>query len=130
MPDLAWKVYRSCAQSSSSPEFARVATEVSDLHVALRTTREMLESDTFSMDYRSKIHELAKCCYEALQDLLYVIDDYKAIPSKNRRSWDRMGFESNKLPGVRERLQSNISLVNELNTTLSRCVIQIVSSLD
>ncbi|CZR59520.1 uncharacterized protein PAC_09412 [Phialocephala subalpina] len=119
VPDLAWTVYRSCIQSPSSPEFARVAADVSYLHSALRMTHEMVEGDTFSKDYRSQIREISGSCFEALQDLQCAIDDFKALPSHSQNSWSRMGFESRKFANIEERLKSTTSMVTELNQALS-----------
>ncbi|KAF4626981.1 hypothetical protein G7Y89_g11176 [Cudoniella acicularis] len=119
VPDLAWTVYRSCIQSPSSPEFTRVAADVSYLHSSLRMTHEMVEGDTFSKDYSSQIREISGSCFEALQDLQCAIHDFKALPSHSQNSWSRMGFESRQFPNIEERLKSTTSMVTELNRALS-----------
>jgi hypothetical protein len=93
-------------------------------------TLEALESDTFSKDCRSQIRELSRNCFEVLRDLLCVVDDFKALPINSQRSWGRMGFESNKLPDIEERLRSITPMVSELNQTLSRYIVHITSRFD
>jgi hypothetical protein len=120
VPELAWKVFRSCEQSSS--DFKGLASEVSELHIALRLTREMLETDTFSMDYRPKIHEISEDAYEVLQEIQSMMEKYEAFGVKSQKTWDRMGFGLDKLSELRTQLQADVARVNEFNAILARFV--------
>jgi hypothetical protein len=88
-------------------------------------TREMLEGDTFSKDHSVQVRSISCSCFEALQDLQNAIDKFKAMPKYSQTSWNRIGFEFSNFAEIEKRLQSTISMVTDLNQTLSRCNIHV-----
>lgn len=123
VPDLAWQLYRSC-ERSSSPAFTEVAPDVSNLYIGLRGLQDRLETDTYSVDDRGEIQLLFRNSCETLQHLESVLARYQRMPLRDRAHWGNSQSYGNffGIQQLRSDLQSNVSMVGELNRSLSRFV--------
>lgn len=130
VPDLAWQLYRSC-ERSPSPAFVEVAPDVSSLYIGLRGLQERLETDTYSADDRGEIQLLFRKSCETLQRLESILTRYQRTPLRGRAHWGNSHSYENfyGIQQLRSDLQLNVSMVGELNQSLSRSVLYCIALL-
>ncbi|TVY78484.1 hypothetical protein LSUE1_G005133 [Lachnellula suecica] len=112
---LAWTVYKSCKEAPES--FANISTEVLSLHLVLKEVEELL-SEELDLDPHLPASKLASLttitggCQDVLRDLEAVTKKYESLSSKSKWTWDRMKWGSNNISELRQRLTSNIVILN------------------
>ncbi|PGH02850.1 hypothetical protein AJ80_08800 [Polytolypa hystricis UAMH7299] len=130
VPELAWEVYRLCERASSSA-LAEIASDVSNLHVALRTIKDRLETDTYSTDYRYRVENLLSDCCQTLQGLASVVKSHGAVSFRARQHLIHSSPDIYGLKQWRAKLASNLSTTERLNQDLtSRSMNDLVTRLD
>lgn len=122
VPELAWHVYRLCEQSSLDL-FAETAVDVSRLYIGLRSLKDRPQTDTFSANRTEEIRHFLNDSVQTLQGLESAIGVYQSTSSNLQAHWNNPNNERfYGLEQLKSNLESNVSKVDALNRSLSKCV--------
>ena len=106
---LAWTVYKGCRDAPGS--FNNISQEVLSLHAVLKEVEECLSSQPLSTDRQSHLKDVTGGCGSVLKDLQALVDKYRTLDTKSKRTWDRVGFASENTAELRSRLTANTGLL-------------------
>ncbi|KAE8447621.1 hypothetical protein EG329_010592 [Mollisiaceae sp. DMI_Dod_QoI] len=107
---LAWTVYKGCKEAPES--FANISAEVLSLHAVLKEVEEVLSDQPPSATRQNSLAAITQGCQDVLRDLQALTKKYESLGSKSKMTWDRMRWGANDIAGLRQRLTSNILLLN------------------
>lgn len=106
---FAWKIYKACKDAPES--FKNVSQEVSSLHLVLKELEETFLDATWSLAQQSRLEIVGNGCRAVLEDLQCILDRYNSLGTKTKLTWDRLGWGSQDIAGLRSRLISNTVLL-------------------
>lgn len=106
---LAWSIYKACKDAPDS--FKNITQEVVSLHVVLKELEETYSDATLSAPHQSHLEIVGDGCRAVLNDLQCILDKYKSLGTKTKRTWDRLGWGSKDIAELRSRLISNTVLL-------------------
>lgn len=109
---LAWRVYKSCKDAPDG--FKNVSQEVLSLHAVLKEVEETFSQATLSAAQQSRHRTVGNGCRSVLEDLQGILDKYKSLGTKTKRTWDRLAWCSNDIAELRSRLISNTVLLTTI----------------
>lgn len=118
---LAWRTYKSCKDSSDN--FNSISSEVASLHIVLKEVEESLSGQTLSGSQETQLRTLGNGCNDVLNDLNMLVEKYNSFGTNSQRTWDRVKWGREDIQSIRERLISNITMLNTFNAILTKCVI-------
>ncbi|MCJ1469996.1 hypothetical protein MMC07_008641 [Pseudocyphellaria aurata] len=112
---LAWKIYKACKDAPDS--FKNISQEVSSLSMVLKEVEEALSDSGLSAPQQSCLESVGNGCRVVLEDLQSSLDRYNSLGTKNKRTWDRLGWGSRDIAEFRSRLISNTVMLTTLVNT-------------
>ena len=110
---LCWKVYKKCKDSPG--DYAELSTEVGALHNVIKETEELLAQQGLTAEQKVKLTTCRQGCEDVLKDLDGLLVKYESLGTNLRRTFDRMGFGTYDMNGIRLRLISNVSMLDAFN---------------
>ena len=113
--EICWKVYKKCSESPGV--YKQLAGEVSSLHSVLKETEELVGQQTLSKRQRDRLLPCQESCDKLLKELDVMISKYESLGTKSQRVFDRMGMANQDVPEIRQRLITNVSLLNAFIST-------------
>ena len=117
---IAWNVYKACRDAPGS--FKNISQEVLSLHAVLKEVEECLTGQSLSTSRQSRLKVVTDGCGSILQELQALVDKYRTLDTRSRRTLDRVGFASEDIADLRSRLISNTGLLTAyLGYVLSEC---------
>ncbi|MCJ1272192.1 hypothetical protein MMC22_012100 [Lobaria immixta] len=122
---LAWKIYKVCKDAPES--FKNIAQEVLSLHAVLKELEETYSDANFSAAQQSRLRIVGDGCRAVLEDLQGLVDRYKSLDTKTKRTWDRLAWGSEDIAELRSRLISNTGL---LTTFINASQVTVQKKLD
>lgn len=119
IPTLCWKIYRACKDAPE--EYQNLSTEVGSLELLLRESKELAERDSarWTESQVERLLGIHKACEVVLNEMEEIIEYYKSLGSKSKRTWDRMKWGLDKVDGIRVRLTSNTTLLSAFITSIT-----------
>ena len=121
LSQLCWTVYKKCKESLES--YKELVCEVGALHNVIKETEELLSQQQLSVEQSVKLKMSIRGCQEVLQDLIQLLAKYDSLGTKAQRTFDRIGFATKDMPGIRSRLISNVMLLDAFNNVYARFLI-------
>ena len=106
---LAWTAYKGCRDAPGS--FKNISQEVLSLHAVLKEVEECLSGQSLSISRQSRLKVVTDGCGSVLRDLQALVDKYRTLDTKSKRTWDRVGFASENTSELRSRLTANTGLL-------------------
>ena len=107
---LSWKVYKKCKESSGS--YAELSSEVLALNAVVKETEELLSHQDLTPKQRVILTTCRQGCEDVLKDLEELLIKYESLGTKSQRTFDRVGFGTHDINGLRLRLISNVSMLD------------------
>jgi hypothetical protein len=133
--NLAFNLYRQCRQCSK--EFIALSNEgelgiscllsnrrlisiVASLRLVVDDVRVTIKESGLNESRTEEILHLGQGCLDCLIDLEALLRKYQSLGTRSKRTWDRLGWEREKIADIRQRLISNTGLLTSFNTSLAR----------
>ena len=110
---LCWKLYKKCKDSPGN--YKQLTSEVGALHNVMKETEELLSQQNLSVQQKEKLRVATAGCEDVLQDLDELLAKYGSMGTKSQRTFDRLGFGTEDIDGIRTRLISNVTLLDAFN---------------
>lgn len=110
---LCWKVYKKCKDSAGN--YAELSSEVGALHNVIKETEELLSQQGLTKDQGVKLATCRQGCEDVLKDLDRLLIKYQSLGTKSQRTFDRVGFGTHDMNGIRLKLISNVSMLDAFN---------------
>lgn len=110
---LCWKLYKKCKDSPGN--YKQLTSEVGALHNVIKETEELLSQQNLNVRQKEKLRVATVGCGEVLQDLDHLLAKYGSMGTKSQRTFDRLGFGTENIDGIRTRLISNVTLLDAFN---------------
>ena len=117
---LCWTVYKKCKESLEN--YKELVCEVGALHNVIKETEELLSQQQLSKEQSAKLDMSRHGCQEVLQDLSALLARYDSLGTKTQRTFDRIGFATKDVNGIRNRLISNVTLLDAFNNVYAKVV--------
>ena len=113
--ELCWRVYKRC--KASPGVYAQLTGEVSSLHSVLKETEELVRQQTLSKRQRDRLLPCQKGCETVLGELDDLLTKYESLGTKSQRVFDRIGMANQDANDIRQRLISNVTMLNAFIST-------------
>ena len=113
--EICWKVYKRCSESPGV--YKQLAGEVSSLNSVLKETEELVRQQTLSKRQRDRLLPCQESCLTLLKELDDLITRYESLGTKSQRVFDRMGMANQDVHDIRQRLITNVSMLNAFIST-------------
>ena len=110
---LCWKVYKKCKESPGN--FAQLSAEVSSLQAVIKETEELVSEQSFSPEQVTRLSQLRQGCEAVLNDLEKSLVKYESLGTRSQRALDRFAFGMEDMKDMRERITSNILMLDAFN---------------
>ena len=136
---LVWNIYK--VYESAPEQFRSFSKEILSLHIVIRKVEDQLGisgsngtasgsrsggAASVSVDLSTKDENDLKILYDGLKDIVKELSDllqkYQHLASNPTISFDRFKWGKEDLVGLREKIQSNITLLTAFNATLAKYV--------
>ncbi|KAL9115515.1 MAG: hypothetical protein Q9227_000836 [Pyrenula ochraceoflavens] len=115
---LAFKLFRKCRDSPK--DFANLSSEVANLQVIVDDVRLTIREQQLDEAKTQEILSLGQGCLDCLLELEALLRRYHSLGTKSKRTFDRIGFEKDKVGEIRQRVISNAALLNAFQNSLTR----------
>ena len=106
---IAWNVYKACRDAPGS--FKNISQEVLSLHAVLKEVEDCLTGQPLSTSRQAHLKVVTDSCGSVLQELQALVDKYRTLDTKSKRTWDKVGFASEDIVDLRSRLTANTGLL-------------------
>lgn len=110
---LSWKVYKKCKESPGS--YVELSNEVGALHNVMKEIEELFSQQDLTPQQENRLLACQRGCEDVLNDLDRLLVKYESLGTNSRRTFDRMGFAAQDMTGIREKLISNVSMLDAFN---------------
>ncbi|KAF7116945.1 hypothetical protein CNMCM5793_005575 [Aspergillus hiratsukae] len=103
-------------------QFKALSDEVRNLTIVMNDVQIDLSSNSLSNEQQKELQEIAASCRNVLTGIKKTIERYSAInaPHSFKRVWKRLKWEPDDVRDLRNRLCSNIGLLNAINVRITR----------
>ncbi|RHZ64367.1 hypothetical protein CDV55_104908 [Aspergillus turcosus] len=103
-------------------QFKALSDEVRNLTIVMNDVQIDLSSNSLSDEQEKELQEIASSCRNVLAGIEKTIERYSAInaPHSFKRVWKRLKWEPDDVRDLRNRLCSNIGLLNAINVRITR----------
>jgi chromosome segregation ATPase len=119
IPTLAWKIYRTCKESSD--EFKRIATQLQALHAALLETQEQLDEGVeLTRTRKDRLEKLKTSIVGALTELQALLDQYESMSTPAQRAWDKLRWGMEDVSSIRTRIIAATTELQVLNQLIHK----------
>ncbi|KAL9621268.1 MAG: hypothetical protein Q9160_004289 [Pyrenula sp. 1 TL-2023] len=115
---LAFKLYRKCRESPR--DFANLTSEVANLQVVIDDVRLTIREEQLDQERTEEILHLGQSCYDCLLELEALLRRYHSLGTRSKRTFDRIGFERDRVNEIRQRVIANTGLLNAFTSSLTR----------
>lgn len=122
---LCWRVYKRCKESPGN--YAQLSTEVGALQNVLKETEELLSQQELTTAQQARLATCRQGCEEVLRDLNGILEKYQSLGTKSQRTFDRLGFGTQDVNGIRLRLNLNVSMLDAFNNAYVRFTLPLPS---
>ncbi|KAL8968214.1 MAG: hypothetical protein Q9183_002570 [Haloplaca sp. 2 TL-2023] len=119
---LSWKIYKRCKESAGV--YAELTGEVNSLRSVLQETEELLSAQNLTSQQKRRLLPVRQGCESVLKDLDAVLAKYESLATSTRRGYDRMGIALQDVTSIRQRLTSNVVLLDAFNNSSSQAKLQ------
>jgi hypothetical protein len=107
--ELAWRVYRSCRDSSS--DFAELSSEIESMNTVITEIKEQYLHRGLSEQARNRTQQLLRGCESVLRDVESRLANFESLGSNKKRLRDRIKFAAEAVGELRIRLVVQASLL-------------------
>ena len=107
---LCWKTYKRCKDSTGI--YAELSGEVSGLFAVIKETEELLGQQELTEAQKGRLLSHQKSCEKLLEDLNALLSKYQSLGTKSQRTFDRLRFGSQDLSGIRQRMITNVTILD------------------
>ncbi|KAL8969386.1 MAG: hypothetical protein Q9183_002019 [Haloplaca sp. 2 TL-2023] len=107
---LSWKIYKRCKDSAGV--YVELTGEVNSLRSVLQETEELLSAQDLTSRQKKRLLPVRQGCQSVLQDLDRLLANYESLATSTRRGYDRMGMALQDVTSIRQRLTSNVVLLD------------------
>ena len=112
-------MYRACKDAPD--EFKSLSSEVLSLHAILKETEERRSELGLNEDQETGLAQLGKGCKDVLEDIESLIKRYHSLGTQTQRTWDRTGWGLEQISDLRDKLNSNVTMLSAFLAALARC---------
>lgn len=120
--ELTWKVFRAC--KSAPGEFQELSRELSSLHTILLELQDEAKSPNSLLRRRGskrkpELDLLIQNISGVLEEIEDLVTRYQSLGRDQKRTWDRVGFATQDLTGLRTQLSFHTNGINLFIASLS-----------
>lgn len=93
---------------------------VANLQVVIDDVRLTIREEQLDQQKTEEILHLGQGCYDCLLELEALLRRYHSLGTKSKRTFDRIGFERDRVNEIRQRVIANTGLLNAFTSSLTR----------
>lgn len=99
-------------------EFQSLSTELGNLRNVVDSVAEAVARNEIDPNQRDRLVQMQNGCFDVLKEMEGLISRYRSLGTNRVQKWRWIGLGSRRVPGIRQRLNSNIGLLTSLHTSI------------
>ncbi|KAK2754078.1 hypothetical protein FQN54_007247 [Arachnomyces sp. PD_36] len=116
LSDYALQVYKQCRDCTG--QYQSLASETRQLSGILGDLADLVKGDKLGFSKRPELLQRGEGCLDVLVDLEAHLAKYNSLPTQSKRAWDMLTWDQQGGKDLRERLMSNVTMLNTFYSTL------------